>query len=95
MKSGTAKLIDAKENLVFESQYKSCEQWKAIVKSWMELYGDYISNYHIQFSPDVKSTQLPIPVEKTIIIPKIKKKPSDYKYAQLSKREIGNKAFYR
>lgn len=93
MKSGTIKLMRGKE-IVFTDMYKSTEQWKLIIRSWMELYGDRIAEYSIAIIPDVIQEAIPKAPEKAVIITKIKKKPSNYKYTPLSLREKGNRAFY-
>jgi hypothetical protein len=96
MKSGTVKLIDLNNRIVFEDLYKSSDQWKRIVNSWLDLYGDHIHLYHIQIVPDIPAIkEAPKPLEKPIIIAKVKKTPKNYRYTQLSNREKGNRAFYQ
>ena len=36
--------------------YYSTKEWKSIVESWINLYGDSIDTYFIHIKPDVEKT---------------------------------------
>lgn len=54
MKSGTVKLIDAKDVVVFTDLYKSEDQRRRIISGWEDLYGSRFHQYFIQISPDIE-----------------------------------------
>lgn len=54
MKSGTVKLIDAKDKVVFTDLYKSEDQRRRIISGWEDLYQRTFHLYFIQISPDIE-----------------------------------------
>ncbi len=50
--SGTIKLLLPNGTKEKEVHYYSTQEWKSLIKTWIELYGARIENYHIHIVPD-------------------------------------------
>lgn len=64
MKSGTVKLVNARDQLLKEEKYKSTEQWKRIIEGWQFEYGHNFQFCFIQFCPDAYPTDTLLPYKK-------------------------------
>jgi hypothetical protein len=53
---GTIKLIMPNGTRAKEVHYYSTKSWKAIIDSWIILYGNEFENFHVHIRPEVEKT---------------------------------------